>query len=326
MNLLYILGNGFDINLGLKTRYSDFYRHYCETSSPSELIEKFKKDLKDDIVNWSDLELQFGKYCSELKDVESFIEVFENLGDHLAAYLQEIENGFDFKAVDRDLLLNQLPYPEKYLTPTDLEQLTTFKKQWKNHEWLINIITLNYTKSIEKIIDKDLNKRLKIGDRSNIANYLNNIEHLHGYVDERMVLGINDLSQLNSEEFKTSEEITDAFVKSECNKVSKHGIDRKCTSLIQNANIICLFGSSIGDTDKCWWELIGKQLIDRDIRLIIYYRSESLSRLRSYKLGTIEREQKRFFLSKTGLNESEYEQIKDKIYIGVNTQIFKLTN
>ncbi len=28
MNTLFFIGNGFDINLGLPTRYRDFYRYY----------------------------------------------------------------------------------------------------------------------------------------------------------------------------------------------------------------------------------------------------------------------------------------------------------
>ena len=28
MNILYLIGNGFDLNLGLPTRYSDFLEYY----------------------------------------------------------------------------------------------------------------------------------------------------------------------------------------------------------------------------------------------------------------------------------------------------------
>ncbi|MBK7465948.1 MAG: hypothetical protein IPJ43_03540 [Saprospiraceae bacterium] len=40
MEILYIIGNGFDINLGMKTRYSDFYTYYKTTNSKSEAIQK----------------------------------------------------------------------------------------------------------------------------------------------------------------------------------------------------------------------------------------------------------------------------------------------
>lgn len=28
MQILYLIGNGFDINLNMKTRYTEFYEHY----------------------------------------------------------------------------------------------------------------------------------------------------------------------------------------------------------------------------------------------------------------------------------------------------------
>jgi len=44
MNIVFIIGNGFDLNLGLKTKYTDVYKDYCKTStSDSELIRRFKK-------------------------------------------------------------------------------------------------------------------------------------------------------------------------------------------------------------------------------------------------------------------------------------------
>ncbi len=46
MNILYILGNGFDINLGLKTRYSDFYKYYIGIESKDENIRKLKIDVR----------------------------------------------------------------------------------------------------------------------------------------------------------------------------------------------------------------------------------------------------------------------------------------
>jgi len=37
MNIIYIIGNGFDINLGLKTRYVDFYKWYVDRNLENTL-------------------------------------------------------------------------------------------------------------------------------------------------------------------------------------------------------------------------------------------------------------------------------------------------
>ena len=63
MNLLFVYGNGLDINLGLKTGYQDFYDYYLnEVPSSSPLIEKMNKHLsKERYNNWSDLGLEIGR-------------------------------------------------------------------------------------------------------------------------------------------------------------------------------------------------------------------------------------------------------------------------
>ena len=33
LNITFLIGNGFDIGLGLKTRYKDFYKYYCKPYS-----------------------------------------------------------------------------------------------------------------------------------------------------------------------------------------------------------------------------------------------------------------------------------------------------
>ena len=44
MNITFLIGNGFDINLGLKTRYTNFYPYYLE-KYPEEMIAKLSEAL-----------------------------------------------------------------------------------------------------------------------------------------------------------------------------------------------------------------------------------------------------------------------------------------
>lgn len=44
MNITFFIGNGFDINIGLKTKYSDFLYYYLD----SKKLENFKdKNVSD---------------------------------------------------------------------------------------------------------------------------------------------------------------------------------------------------------------------------------------------------------------------------------------
>ena len=63
LNITYILGNGYDIQLGLKTAYSDFYEYLIKNRSKElENNSIFKEIVSDKIGYWSDFELALGKY------------------------------------------------------------------------------------------------------------------------------------------------------------------------------------------------------------------------------------------------------------------------
>lgn len=108
MNIVYFIGNGFDINIGLKTRYADFYEHYKSVSSESKLITELKKEISEGIVNWSDLELAFGKYTIRLNDIKEFDEVYEDIVNNLADYLIVEEEKFDFKKIKLETFTKNL--------------------------------------------------------------------------------------------------------------------------------------------------------------------------------------------------------------------------
>ena len=52
MNITFLVGNGFDLNLKLDTRYTDFYKYYIE-HDPKDLLSE---SIRNDFEMWSDLE------------------------------------------------------------------------------------------------------------------------------------------------------------------------------------------------------------------------------------------------------------------------------
>lgn len=106
MNILFLIGNGFDINLGLETSYNDFYNFYVNQESKNDLIKKFKKTIKLDKNLWSDLELKFGEYTDELKNYEEFNECYNDISKNLSLYMEIQENGFKSEKYDIEKLKN----------------------------------------------------------------------------------------------------------------------------------------------------------------------------------------------------------------------------
>lgn len=321
MKILFIIGNGFDINLGIKSKYSDFYNFYQTVNSNSESINNLKKSISGDLKNWSDLELALGDYTENINSTLEFDEMFDDIGDNLAEYLRQEQEKFDFAQVDASSFYRDLCFPEDFLSKADCIKLNTYRDNWAKSRWDINIMTLNYTNIIETILDNNF-ENVEIGSHhQNIPIKIRGIEHIHGYIDDRMILGVNDITQIKKSDFHSNQEVIEALIKTNCNKAQKHTVDDLCKNQVETASLICIFGSSIGDTDNYWWELIGKQLT-RGCQLIIFTKGEEVTRRRLYKNVRLEREVKKQFLIKTKLDDNEKFLVEDNIFVGVNTDLF----
>ena len=324
MNILFLIGNGFDKNLGLDTSYSDFYRTYIKVETSDEDILKAKESITSSIENWSDLEIALGKFTEQVSSKDDFIKVFEDIGDNLAEYLKEEESKFDYKKLNKGKFFQSLTFPEKPLTITERNSITKFKNNWKGHQWRVNIMTFNYTETIEKMIGQTGSSIRLSNHNGSSPVTLDNIKHIHGYIDKRMVLGVNDQTQIANQTFMKGIDFAEAFIKPFCNETMGHEDDKWCSIVISKANLICVFGSSLGDTDKIWWEQIGERLKDENTRLIIFTRGEEIQLRREYKKSIQKRKIKEHFLQKTKLSKEDKSKLMSRIFIGVNTNIFDL--
>ncbi len=76
--IVLILGNGFDLDLGLKTSYKDFWESmYCPKDYPAPLIqhlnEKWSKGLEG--VKWYDMENELFAYNQKIQQLHHYIDV-----------------------------------------------------------------------------------------------------------------------------------------------------------------------------------------------------------------------------------------------------------
>lgn len=76
--IVLILGNGFDLDLGLKTSYKDFWKsEFCPKDYPAPLITHLNQKWGDDIdgVKWYDLENEFLNYYNSIPDPSIGIDI-----------------------------------------------------------------------------------------------------------------------------------------------------------------------------------------------------------------------------------------------------------
>ncbi|GAA4426185.1 hypothetical protein GCM10023188_07990 [Pontibacter saemangeumensis] len=321
MQILYIIGNGFDLSLGLKTSYSDFYNYYKTVESDNANVQRLKENISKSYESWSDLELALGSYTQHLEKIEELDDILLDIGDELSKYLHLEELKLENYEFDQKAFFNYLSFPESVFLPADKEVLFNLKKRWENHQWNLNIYTFNYTSVIERIFGGKQKNVILANHTNQSSIILREIKHIHGFLDNDMVIGVNDKNQIKNESFHGNIDVLESIVKSECNRANRNNIDGQFTNAINSANMICIFGSSIGETDNKWWELIGERL-KSDCHLIIFSKGAEIPPRIRHMQARAERTFRDFFLSKTKLSEEEMETVEKKIFIGLNTKMF----
>ena len=326
MNVLYIFGNGFDKALGMATSYPEFYDYLKDkVKGGSVLLQEMQKQITRRIELWADMELGLGNFTSITNSTEDFDEFYFELSEHLREYLKCENDKFIPTEQLKTKIKEDFTNINKYIEDLDKARFDNLFKIYNNSYKEIDVLTLNYTDSLEKIFNITTN-------RSNIG--LNNAQvrkiiHLHGQLENSIILGVDNESQIANEEFRKIEDIRDCMIKMQSNQVMKETRHIICKEIIDNAHLIVLFGVSLGDTDACWWKKIGENLEKRKNLVIIQhlYAPKEVPPTQLQKRGRLERKHQQLLLQKLAIKEEHRtEEIKNRLFFSLNKSIFKLQN
>lgn len=332
MHTVYLIGNGFDVNLGLPTRYSDFYDYYLglDRSDDSENIKKLKDHLKRCLSEknkyWSDLEEAMGNYTTEFSSYEEMEEVYDNLNDEMQKYISTIEKSKLPNEINAGLLKKNIAAPESFLTAASRETVNHIYNKISHDTHWIAIVDFNYTTTLEKILQYP-NGPMELAKASYNSNYkahLRKIYHIHGNV-EQPILGINDISQIKNEGLRANIDVQEYLIKPAINSTLGHLIDRQTMQSIKNANLICIYGLSLGATDRAWWELIGQRLLS-GIYVILFVYDDCAKNLVPRKIGRYIRSMKTKLCDVANIGNEVREKVMERIIVAPNTPIFDVKN
>jgi len=277
-NITFIIGNGFDLQIGLKTRYIDFYKIYCDIkNNDSDLITKFKKQILQDEAqgwkNWSDFELGMGQQAKEFSTHGDFLSCFDNFVIQFNTYLGNECNSIDWNSVDQTLKNEFVQSILNFTTRVKSVPQNTFEQALvvlQNQKTSYAFLQFNYTNAFDKLLESVKTQIAPQGTRRIISCNL----HVHGELDNRPVIGVDSIEQIKKQSF--SESIKTVFVKPlfleaiQARNVSVQIPAKKAIDTIKSSNIICVFGASMGETDKTWWKEVGNWLQNKDKFLIIF--------------------------------------------------------
>lgn len=332
MNITFFIGNGFDLNLGLKTRYKDFYKYFKENARESNIIKGW---INEKDILWADLEKALGKSLSSINrgNLEQFFDDKDEMDDLLIDYLQEEQEKYSYEDEEniKKELIDSLDNFDINLSKADKQRIYRVKQRRAFNGVMYNFVVFNYTNCVDKIVEIQKKEDPVISTHTyfyeasqyNSDSKLGEIYHIHGTVNEEMILGVNDESQINNEFLKQEEIFCDSFIKSYMNKMIGQQKTEEVQDLINNSEIICLFGMSIGETDKLWWEKIVDWLVeDKEKLLVIFWRDNkklNKNRLPSRTIRNNDKIKNQFLEKGKGqLTDEKLRLIKDRIFVSYN--------
>ena len=245
MQVTFLIGNGFDLGIGLKTAYSDFYRVYCaETQKDDENLRNFKSAIQLKSETWSDFENAFGKYSSELNDTAVYLELFENFVNSFISYIRNEEQRFDESKLDNAVEGMSKAFSTYYkIRPADAEVL---RRVIDRNDVYFNFVTFNYTNCLDKCFNA---VKEKAGGCKFSGGYISELVHVHGYIDD-LIMGVNDETQIANKAFAENLDVIEGIIKPVQNQIIRMNYDERATKLIKNSTIVCIYGMSVGSTDK----------------------------------------------------------------------------
>ena len=255
-NVLFLIGNGFDLNCGLKSRYIDAYNYYCsKTDSDSETIKKFKKNLVENHENWSDFEIGISKYANNLLNENELIDCIRDFRKCLKEYLNIEETKFFESINSTSGLLDAINKETSKSINTFYAGISNNISRLVHSQDEPTFITFNYTSLLDNFIISKYNSNTK-NFTFNSEKTSSQVLHIHGAFNKGTpVLGVDRIEQLTAP-YNISEKGKRTLIKPTFNSAVDDRRIESAKDLIEQASYICIFGLSLGLSDLTWRELI----------------------------------------------------------------------
>lgn len=334
MNITFMIGNGFDRNLGLKTKYSDFIAWYKETPAETDTLRKFRKYISKNEELWSAAEEELGNYTAQFESGAgaAFYECHKDICEHLAKYLKDEQRKFESQAVINEIentfsQLNTLTSP---FHTDEKAVLDAVYNKCKSENVVFNFIIYNYTDTLDQCLELIRNKQGLLGSHR-FSNTIHNhavgkIHHVHGTVNSQMVFGVNDQSQIAKPDIFDCEYgdlYEELLIKQQANHGYQESADDKAKKLLDNSTILYIYGMSIGATDKLWWERVCSWLAGSPDHHIIFFRhSIPAEGVMGTDRKIAERKARRTITQYSQLDDQKKQAIESRIHV-TDTNIFQ---
>ena len=233
--LVLVIGNGFDLDLGLPTSYHDFLQsddfttclnpikknHNCIFQDSDNLFQYLQK--KYQCQNWIDIEM-------ELRNMAT--QIYRGV-DNRGQVIQTLPTASEGKTKSFELLCKQLCLYLKKLDYKFIKTRSTALKLFSiinDYHYISEIITFNYTDLHQ--LENELDTKIEV-----------KIDHVHGSIENNdIIIGFEDEVDIDKSYSFMIKSFNPAF--------KSHNVRQK----LLEANEIIFFGHSLGETDYHYFE------------------------------------------------------------------------
>lgn len=323
MDVTFIIGNGFDLRIGMKTRYKDMYDGYLASFSADKDIELFKNELRKDKPNdyttWADFESTMGKSAKMFKNEDVFVKCIRDFKKYMVNHLKkeqelmvgrinQLGNRISHEVIDNSLLNFY-----KKQTPNIVNEIESIKSGFRTS---YEFISFNYTTVFDTLLNNSY---------TYVKAHPPKVNHIHGVLENDVVLGVNDISGINSN-FALTRKTERAFIKPEFNKSFDKARVEKAETTIENSDVICIYGMSLGKTDRVWVDKIKEWILSSPRHHLFYftYHDKSYNGYDWDEIMDEEDVEKHVLLSKIFGAEMVDTAILEQFHIPMNYDIFDL--
>ena len=332
MEITYLVGNGFDLAYSLKTSFTDFHQLYIKDKLDCEnCLYLFKDNIESNLSSWADAELALGSYTAKFSadNFSDFKKCSDDFGINLAKYLKSQEDDLSIESYEsiivpafKKAVLNI----HTFLLPKPQKIIANYLQKTKMDHRIYNFINFNYTtlfdRCVRKIADGNF-IQARSEASSKFQDSIGSIVHIHGTDTSKLIMGVNDESQIVNSEFRSIRKIRRALIKPEANEANHLGNDEICNQIISNSRIIVVFGMSLGKTDKVWWETLKNWLsVDKERYLILFMHRKGYDDTIQSNYLEAEEEIENIFFENANATVEEQNALRSRIFININVALF----
>lgn len=297
----FLIGNGFDIGLGLKTQYRDFLFDYLKRPSKTNIIKKMKDNIQKDITFWGDAELAFAKlpFSTFGSDVSSILS--ECLQDFSGAFSEYLKNE-ESRICSPDEKMKYtfgLTLCSYYQALSYYPRRNELKRLMKFNQLKINVINFNYTETIDKLLP--LSGAMELPEWGEVNVQFSEVCHVHGALSagNSLLFGVDNLLQVEDKGLADATKV--ALVKPSLDRMSGCGLTRTAMRMIDESDTVVIFGLSMGGSDQLWWDYLFDYIRNGDHRLCLmqYVENARGTQLFSEEAQWAQQERERFYTAIT---------------------------